>query len=311
MIKRLLPVLAILLLLGVFIGRAPAADKPQPELKLDKVEVAAYGELKVMKGASDFGLVEAFSQEGKVLVSISLEVYPQWTEAIDSAQVNAKDIKLKTDQGEDASMIGRFERFGEFRLENSSLYAYRRSDWKEKKEPTYFNAVFAVPKAVKAGEFKLGQASAKITVPDKIQDPPDAAGTLKVEVIGAALVDKVRSTYRVGDLKPRPATVITNPNGQILEVKIKVTPVKGNSGGQNHYFWYTPWFGLLTETNRYVRVLGEMFMEGINNAVSHNLNRGSDGQWSSGEATLYFAVPKGVKKFKLIYLGQAVAEAAL
>ncbi|MEW6262550.1 MAG: hypothetical protein AB1641_05680 [Thermodesulfobacteriota bacterium] len=303
---------AIYLLTALVLIAAPAwaADKPQPELKMDKIEVKAYKELYPAKIAGVSGLREAVSVEGHVLVHVKAAVYPQWTDALDNARVEAKDIKLKTDQAE-ILMIGYFERFGDFRVETDSFSAYRRSDWKEKKEPSYQDAVFAVPQGVKTAEFKLGPVSAKIDVPEKLENAPDPRATVKIEVTQAAFVDKIRNAHSVGDIKPKPVSIVTNNRGHILELKIKVTPLKGNGDDPNHFFWYTPWLGLYTNDGSYVPTCGEMFMEGLSGGVSHNLSRGSDQKWSSGEATFYFAVPPDIKAYKLAYLGYQVAEGPL
>jgi hypothetical protein len=158
---------------------------------------------------------------------------------------------------------------------------------------------------------KLGEVSAKVTVPGEIQPMPDPAETVKVEITSATVVESVRNTRRVGDIKPKPASSVTYPPGKIMEVKIKVTPQMGNGDDPNHFFWYTPWLAIVTDKGHWVHTFGEMFMEGLSGGVSHNLSRASDGKFSSGEATFYFAVPKDVKSFKLYYLTRPVAEGSL
>ena len=54
-----------------------------------------------------------------------------------------------------------------------------------------------------------------------------------------------------------------------------------------------------------------MFMDRINNNVSHNLNKASDGAFGKGEAAFYFNVPQGTSSFKLTYLTKPVAEGSV
>ena len=268
----------------------------------------AFDTLKPYGISSVHGVDETLKVEGNKLVSIRVKILPVWTDQIDKVKVDDKDIKIVTPDGQEILMIGEFERFGQFRLNAHGLYAYRPNNWKEKEKIFYYNAVFAVPAGVEKAEFKLGAVSAGIDIPAASQPAPLAADAVKVEITGVKKVESLNSEKRVGKLDPKPVTTITNPHGDILEVKIKITPLKGNGDTPDHFFWYTPWLALATADGRFIGTFGEMFMDKITNNVSHNLSRNSSGEWGSGEASLYFAIPKNVTDFKLIYVGQPVAE---
>lgn len=300
---------ALIMAAVLFASPALAEEKKQPELKIDKVDVAAYSELVDHKISNTYGVRELLKVDGKILVSVSVVVEPQWTEEIKNARIDAKNIKFVAG-GEEILMIGYFERYAQFRVDTDSFSAYRRSNWKEKPQKVHYNAVFAVPEGTAEGELKLGAASIKVTVP-KAGPAPDPAKTVKVEVVKASFPKKVISEHSVGKIKPKPVTVLTGGHGLLLELQIKVTPLMGNGDDPNHFFWYTPWFAVLTDDGHYIPTFGEMFMDKVNNNVSHNLNKSSDGDFSTGEADFYFMVPPGIKTYKLIYQGVQVAEGQL
>ena len=301
--------LVVIIFLAWQLALVPAgAQEPQAEMKLSQMELAVFEELKPYEISSVHGIEETLKVDDRKLVAIRLKILPVWTDQIDKINVDDKDIKLVTPQGDEILMIGEFERYGQFRLNAQGFYAYRPNNWKEKEKNFYYNAVFAVPRDLDKAEFKMGPVGAAIKIPNDSKAPPLASDTVQVVITGVGKVESIRNEKRVGTLEPRPQTVITNPHGDILEVKIKITPVQGNGDEPDHFFWYTPWLSLATENGRFIGTFGEMFMNKITNNVSHNLSRNSDGEWSSGEATLYFAVPKSISAFKLIYVGQPVAE---
>lgn len=299
------------LLILTLCGAVFAAENPLPELIIEKTEVFLYEQLPLPKLASEYGVQELLNVDGKKLLSVNLIVQPQWTEEIENARVEDNDIKFVTDQGEEIPMIGCFERYGIFVMETNSFSSYRNYDWKEKANPVYYNAVFAIPDGVKSGQFKLGELTAVIQVPDKANPTPAPADTVKIEIESAAFVEKIQSANSVGNIEPKPVSTISNPKGKVLEVKVNVNPLIGNGDNPDHFFWYTPWFGIMTDAGRYIPTFGEIFMEKLTNNVSHNLNRESDGTWSKGSASLYFAVPANVKTFKLYYQGQHLTDGAV
>ena len=294
-------------LLALLLWAVPISAADQPDLKIETATVAVFQELVDYKLSTKSGVVETLRPEGKVLVAVSAVVLPQWTDKISNARVDAKDIRLVTGSGEER-MVGYFEHHGQFRVDSHSFSTYRRSDWKEKQRQVIFSGVFAVPQGTKSGVFKLGKASANLQMPKAAETPPQVLDTVSVAVLGATFVDEIRSEKSVGPLKPKPVVVYTNPNGKILAVKVKVSPKEANGDTDDHFFWNTSWLSIVTDKGHFSHTIGEMFMGGVSDSVSHNLNRGSDGGWGSTEATMYFAVPDGVKSFKLLYSNQPAAD---
>ena len=151
--------LGILIFIIVLAASAAAGAANNPELKLENPVVAAYESLADYKLAVSNGLVETLAVPDSVLVSVTVDVTPTWTEEIKNARVDAKDIKLVTPDGGEILMIGQFERYGQFKMQDWGYSDYRRNDWKEKKSVKTYNAVFAVPKAVKSGRLQFGPAA--------------------------------------------------------------------------------------------------------------------------------------------------------
>lgn len=299
-------------LIFVAVGAAAAwgADQPLPEFKVEKAEVVLFDKLTVTASAA-LGLTETLAPEGRVLLMADLTLKPEWTEAIERAWIQPKEILLKTPDGAETPMLGYFERYGHFRMGGRSFSVYRRSDWKEKPRLERFNAVFLAPKGLAEAEMKLGELTIKLTVPGETKEQPVPADTVGVEIVKAEFVDDIESVQRVGDLKPKPSTLVSRERGLILALTIKLTPKMGNGDNPDHFFWFTSWFGVRADGGPLKPTFGEIFMDGLNDGVSHNLNRNSQGVWPGAEAVLFFAVPEGASTFSLAYLGTPAAEVKL
>ena len=302
---RLLALLIISFLIFTLPSFSLAAEEVQPELKFDKVETTTFAEMSVdgIEGAT-----ETITREGQVFAAVRLVLTPQWTEETKRLNIKSDDIKLTAPDGWETTMIGYFDRYGQFVLRTRNLGSSRPSQWKEKPQEVIYNAVFAVPKGQTDFELKLGAAATKISVPAETAPMPDPGDTVTIEILSAKFVDQVVNENKVGALEPKPQSVITNPNGSILEVTINLTPKMGNSlTNPNHFFWHTPWMGVLSSQGGYYQTFGEMFGKNVSNNVSHNISS-SNQKWISREAVLYFMVPEDFKAFKLIYVNTPVAE---
>jgi hypothetical protein len=244
-------------------------------------------------------------------LAVRLTLSPAWTEEKDRVEADIENIVLKTDSGENAPMVGYFERYGEFVISTARFSEWRSYDWQEKKRPVYWNAVFAVPSGTKSAELSFGGKVVKLEVPAGPADPPNPADLVKVEILESGYTDEIRGEHSVGDLEPKPVTVTTGGENLLLAVRLRLTPTKANGNHPDQFFWYTPWFGVATDSGLYVPTMGEIFFDRLNDNVSHNLDRSSDGVFTSAEATLYFAAPQGMSAFKLTYMALPVAEGRL
>ena len=310
--KKTILVLGLLVaLLAFFTFPAFAADKPLPQLTIKNISAQAFSELPVNREAAATGMRVALKHAGKVLVSVDAEIVAEWTEGIKNASIRDKDIKLVLDGGEEVPMTGYFERFADFRVSTNSFYDYRRDDWKEKPRPNFYNAVFAVPQGTTSAEFKLGPATAKVAIPGQVLPPPDPASLVTLKVAGTKFVNEIRNTHSVSGIKPKPATIVRPAHGRLLEIKVQLTPTRSNGTTPSHFFWLTNWLSLVTGDGHFAPMLGEMFMDHLNDYVSHNLNKGSDGGWSTSEVTLYFLVPEGTTAYTLSFLGAPMVKGEL
>ncbi len=294
---------AVIYLLAVTLALGATASFAQEKagfpLNVSTIEAAAYKQLPVFTLG---GVQEILTIPGKVLVMIQVTALPQFAPGRKRIRIDHRDIVAVTPQGQRLNMIGYFRRYGQFETGYHNLYAYQ---WGSRVRPVIFNAVYAVPAGVNEVTFKLGAHSAKVKVPAKPQEAPDPASAVKITLVSARIIPQIRLARRIsGGMVP---TVVTNPNGALLEVTFTLSPLRPNTGRPKHFFWYSRWIGLYDAAGTYLSPVGERFMGKLTMNVSHNLSRGDAG-WRSTTATFYFAVPKTLKKFKLSYCNRPMAE---
>jgi hypothetical protein len=278
---------------------ALAQDKGGSPLNVTTVEAFAYKQLPVFTLG---GVQEILTIPGKVLVMIQVTALPQFSGSQRRVRISYRDIVAVTPQGQAIKMIGYFQRYGQFSVGTRNLYAYRFSG---RVKPVVYNAVFPVPAGVTELTLKLGAVSAKVKIPAKTSETPDPASAVTIKLVGARMVPQIKLARRVsGGLAP---TVVTNPNGSLLEVTFTLTPLRPNGTNPKYFFWYSRWIGLYDAAGTYISPVGERFMGKLTMNVSHNLSRGAAG-WRSTTATFYFAVPKNFGKFKLAYCNRIMAE---
>lgn len=300
-------VLSIMTMLVTFsVQTTRAADKPFPELKLEEVTVTAYEELFLMELP---GMIESLRLDGKVFLAVHTVILPQWTEEIKRFELDAKakDVMLIAPDSTEIPVLGYFDQVGQFEIPSLNRSVSRRSNWQDEPQKVYYNAVFAIPEDGQKYQLKLGPLSVDVEKPAEFEQSPEHGSMVNVEILGSRLVDQVKSIYKVGEEKVE--TTVSNPNGPILEVQIQVTPLRSNSfvGG---FFWHSSWFWVLCNNGCYIQTVAEDFMDQLNDNVSHNLSYSNE-KWGSGEATLYFPVPKDTKSFTLIYITSPVAEGTI
>ena len=305
--RRIIMVLSIMTILVAFsVQTTRAADEPFPELKLEEVTVTAYEELFLMEVP---GMIHSLRLDGKVFLAVHTVILPQWTEEIKRFKLDAKakDVMLIAPDSTEIPMLGYFDRVGQFEISSLNKSISRRSNWQDKPQQVYYNAVFAIPKDGQKYQLKLGPLSVDVEKPAEIEQLPEHGSMVNVEILGSRLVDQVKSIHKAGEEKVE--TTVSNPNGQFLEVQIQVTPLRYNSV-PGSFFWHTSWFWVLCDNGCYTQTVAEHFMDKFSDNVSHNLSHSKE-KWGSGKATLYFPVLADTKSFTLIYITSPVAEGTI
>jgi len=297
------------------ISAAGAGEKGASPLRIGKVTVTAFAEsLNKPLERAWCGAVERLTLKDKLLLSVDVELTVEWSEKLSRARVDGKDVQLLNDKGQPYPGLRRS--FGRLDDGSPSFYAYRPSNWKDKAKvkPKKYAAMFLVPRGVTSAKLQIGKAPpANVTIPQRVetpQPPPAAAPALParcaaVQLLDAAVVDEVNGRARIGreELK----TTITNPQGKLLKIKLKVTPIRGNNDDNPERFSYsTNDFGLSYGDGAFVLAAGSQFRDYVSAYVSGSL-RPSRGKWKGEEMTLYFAIPAGLKAARLTYLMTAVA----
>ena len=293
------------LLAVLLLAAASAANAQTPAFTIEKVTVSPYNKLLVYNVP---GVQEFLETEGTTFVAVEVDINAPWSEEVKDLKVDYKEIKLVSPEGYEIPMMGFFDRYGMFKLSTNSLSAYRPTNWQEDPYVVKYNAMFPVPAGQSKFTFKMGDVSAEIEVPAEMQAVPNPAKTVNIEIKSAKLMDDIKSEYRVGDNQYE--TVTHNPDGVFLEVVINLTPTMPNGDKPDHFYWNTYWMYLVHEGSL-IRPVGERFMGKLSDNVSNNLNKSKEGEWSSKEYTLYYAVPASIKDFSLVYVMATVASGSV
>lgn len=286
-----------------------AADAPLPELKVESVTTTMYDELFITTALA--GMRHSSRQEGIVFLAVHAVLLPQWTEDINRLRIKAEDILLIAADGTAFPMIGYFKYIGQIELSTNALSVYRDNDWQEEPQKVYYNAMFAVPAATQNYQLQLGPLTIAVEKPANAEQWPDHSSTLQVEILSSRIVDEVKSIHKVGTEQLE--TTVSNPHGGLLEVTVKITPLTppiGNYDAYSNFFWHAPWFWVFCDTGYYTQAVGEHDDGTLKDAVMYTHHYSNDA-WSFIEATLYFAVPKDIASFTLIYVTSPVAERVL
>ena len=305
--RMLLAVAAACLGLTAMASRAPAA--PEVEYTLEDLQVVAYGELSVE--AADNGLLgvqEMTASTDLVFLAVQARLNVQWIAEVRQLSIPSTAIMLADDAGRKHLPIGQFQH-GQFRPYESAVYAYRPRKWPEDKDsrPAIYGGVYAVPKAAPPLTLKVGKASARITVPSETVPPENTALNVTVQIRGARLVNEVKSYVSRGGVKV--PTVVSNPNGKLLEVKLVVTPREDLAAKKDSFGWQAKWIGLICHTGHFVPAAGGYSSSGhLRRDAGYTISKDRAGKWRADEAVLYFAVPDGTTRFRLTWLLMPVGE---
>lgn len=293
----------------VFLLVSSAAAAPKVPLKIEKVEVQTYSALYVQKFAGNYGQREVLSAPGKVFLSITLLINPQWRENTKRFQVNGRQITLSIG-GAKLTMVGSTKYPGVLETFIRSLYLSRPYRWPNTVRKESYNAVYLVPQGTTSAVLHLGDTTVPIKVPAQVQGLPNQADGVKVAVLGVREVPGIKRLVRAGSQELH--SDITLPLSRILEVRIRFSILKPNQvTSPNSFSWSTRWFGILYPGGAAAPCLGELGRKGT---IHDNMIHGrtiTPGRPRVEELTMYFAAPAGVKSFKLLYLNQPVAQGSV
>jgi hypothetical protein len=290
--------------------RVPAQEeKKAPLFKFTKVDVRSFESLPLdLDDATKVGFLETFESDTHLLLEVNATITPLWTEDLQRINIDTKKILLASDAGRQYPMVGEFT-YGFLKRKSwNSFSAYRPTKWKETKAPVPYNAVFLVPRDAKNIVFTLEEVSTELAMPGKTSRMPAPAEAVTVEVVKASLMKEIPGGDLSRDVKEK--STIRPLRGALLELTIKVTPKEGNSTMEKHFFWHTPWIGLIVGDKVYCPTLGEKWGSGISTNVSHNKSNYT-GTWSSDEATFYFAVPEDLTDFQVTWLLTSAAKGSV
>lgn len=300
-------IVRLLCLAALVMWLAPQASAaPQVPLKITKVDVAAYSELLLAVQSGSNGEREVLDTGGKVFVSITVLIDPQWTQDTKRAKVEAKQIVLEIG-GQKVRMLGYMRYLGQLNTYSHNFYVSKPYKWPNTVRRETYNVVFLAPKGTTDAVFHMGSVSAPVKIPIAISPTPNPATGVKAELVSAKMIPSVHRQTRVSGQKF--GTTITNPAGGILEVKVRMTPTKPNSiDSPNQFFWTTSWFAIQYDGSGMVGCMGEQMRDKkLHRNVSHSRSSGGSG-FRTDDVTLYFLAPANAGRFKLLLLGNTVAQ---
>jgi hypothetical protein len=297
---RLLMIIVVYLLIAGQSLSNVALAQEGVDFELKSIRVTAYEALKVnLNKNRGTGVQEVLALVDTLMVSVAVEVLPKWTEEVKRADASAKDISLIDTTGQTFKGIGKFDDNLVFAGGLSNLSIRRPRNWKTKEKTHHWTGVFAVPKTAGALTLQLGTFPIDIQVPKEVTAFPKTADYVEIEVVSATFTDSAEKKFSAsGGFKSK--TKLSNPQGSMLAVKLRLRPVKQVSKPDYHY-WHTRMIGLSGPGLGFTQTVGELSSSGeLNTNVSHNLRR-KDGKWVLEESTFLFAVPQELKTFTLHY----------
>jgi hypothetical protein len=294
---------------------AAANAAEQPEFTIRKITATIHEELRNKPQQRAWcGAEETLRIEGKFFLTVEAELDVAWIDEVRQLRIDPSQITLVDDRGDPCPPLHWSS--GTLKSGNAGFYAYRPHDWQdpEKAKPAVYEGVFMVPTGCGKAQLSLAAAAAEVTVPDDVSplppltapEPGAPAKFVIFEITDARLVDEVPSEANF--LGKTYQTTISNPQGKLLEVQLKITPTRGNDPNRHTEFtWKTGDLGFRYGEDKFVVAAGERFRE---NSVAH-LGGGlsfRDGTGEPEEKTVWFAVPADLDKGLLTYMLTPVAE---
>jgi hypothetical protein len=294
---------------------ASADEEQLPEITIGKITATASDGIRnELHERAWCGAEEILRLDGKVFVTLKAVVDVAWSDELRQLRIDGSQIKLVDDRGNPCPEL--YRRFGNIKYESGGFYPYRPREWPdiEKAKPTVYEGTFVVPKGCREARLTLATASATVAIPqDNTPLPPLTAPQpglpakyMIFEILDARLIDERSSKVRISG--ETYTSTITNPQGKLLEVRLKFTPTRGNDPDDDTAFtWQTNHLGFRYGEDKFVVTAGEEFVDGVVAYVGGS-RRSQDGKWETKEATVWFAVPENLDKGMLTYKTTPVAE---
>lgn len=291
-------------LLMLFMGNARADDKDVLQFDLKEVSVRVYSE--ICQARTDTGATIFMRPVDEHFVEVRATVVNKTNSR---GKIAAKDIFLLDVDGKKYEAAGSdYELSHTYKDFSAPLFLSNNQ------APETHSLLYLVPKKTRSFNYHIGKVSKEIVVPDEYTPWPDPKDDVKVEIVSSRLADFIESNATPTSLKRRkiPAK-ISYPQGQLLEVKFKLTPQRGNVR-DSHFVWTTRAIGAiingvfvscigndgLLEDTRYASSVGT-----LSRSYNHSSSRGKP--FHEQEALVYFNAPRKLESFVLTYFHAPVA----
>ena len=296
--------------LAIALSVAVAQAAQSVPVKLEGFQVQAYTNGLVDKYQARTGQIEEVDAKGQILVSVTFLVDPQWTQQAKRMEIKREDIFLAVG-GAKNPMIGFIRYDGVVTLMSRTFYASRPYKWPNTIKKLPYNLVFLAPAGTQQATLHFGDATADIKVPAKAVPMPNPASIVKAEIISIRRVPSAQRLHSVG--RDKIPTIVTNPAGGLLEVKVNFSASRSNQpDNPRAFFWHTAWWGVAYDNGGASPCLGELRKDGaIHDNYSHSRFNSGGTAFNPEEVTLYFLAPPAGGGFKLLYFNQPVAQGSV
>ena len=244
-------------------------------------------------------LTEVLRIPGQQLIDVRVVLDGPWTDSVERAQANARDIHLVLPDGTELSPRGGYQYWGQLSLIARSISARRPRDFPTADEDIYWNGLFVVPEGVTQATLTIGgddiRFSGAVTIP-KPSTEDDASAFASFQPTGVR-------RFRVAELQDGTganalSSTISAPPGMVLaEVEVAITgTASNNANGDERFNWSTSDFRLTDPQGASLGLVGERFMRRILDSQFNGVDVGA-----SAERKMVWLVPEGLAEARLLF----------
>lgn len=244
-------------------------------------------------------LTEVLRIPGQVLVDVRVVLDGPWSDSVERAQANARDIHLVLPDGTELSPRGGYQYWGQLSLTTRSISARRPRNFPTEDQDIYWNGLFVVPEGVTEAVLTIGgddiRFSGAVTIP-KISAEDDASAFARFSASGVRRFRLAELQDGRGD-EALTSTIAAPPGMVLAEVEIAVTGAESNNAdGDARFNWSTSDFRLTDPAGGNLALVGERFLHRILDSQFNGVDVGG-----TAERTVVWLVPEGLTEARLLF----------
>lgn len=273
-----------------------SADKPEPKWEIETVEAEARESIQVKGHANiPYGTQQWLGGKEDIALILNARLKIEWVpDTFSQIRIKEDAIKFVDQDGNTYPLAGTVRSTNTFGWSSLDFnHGARPSEYNKPSPAHMYRPIFCVPATTRSGTFHFGERTADLTL-SGVKPPLRAGDTLAVEVVSAQLLDQVKT---VSDVRRKDfPSVLTNPNGKILQVTCNIEPQLDPEFGYSGVSYRTTELTIRTDKGIVVPTAGAVFREEIK-TTSHNVGKES----TVSDFVIYFAVPEGIESFEMLF----------